>query len=136
MDPLDRQADDNLLPVATRQQAAATAAAAGQQQHEQQRRQQQIIRVAVAQMTSIGSIDANFETVSRLAKVGCSSSVPMCQKRASAAAHRSVIGAVSRFPPCHTQEAVEQGCKMLFLPENVSFLGTSFTEARMLLGLQ
>ncbi len=30
------------------------------------------------------------------------------------------------------QEAVARGCKMLFLPENVSFLGTSFTEVRVL----
>ncbi|PRW59651.1 nitrilase 2 isoform A [Chlorella sorokiniana] len=51
-------------------------------------------RVAVAQMTSGSSTDANFLTVSRLA-----------------------------------QDAVAQGCKMLFLPENVSFLGTSFTES-------
>ncbi|KAL4435951.1 hypothetical protein ABPG77_000713 [Micractinium sp. CCAP 211/92] len=27
------------------------------------------------------------------------------------------------------KEAVEQGCKMLFLPENVSFLGTAFSES-------
>ena len=31
-------------------------------------------------------------------------------------------------PPPTLQEARRQGCSMLFLPENVSFLGRSFTE--------
>lgn len=30
------------------------------------------------------------------------------------------------------QDAVARGCRMLFLPENVSFLGTSFTEVCIL----
>ncbi|KAL4458854.1 hypothetical protein ABPG75_013719 [Micractinium tetrahymenae] len=51
-------------------------------------------RVAVAQMTSVGSTQQNFATVAELAKA-----------------------------------AAEKRCGMLFLPENTSFLGMSFTES-------
>jgi deaminated glutathione amidase len=51
-------------------------------------------KIAVAQMTSGGNIETNFQTVKNLA-----------------------------------EQAVSQGAKILFLPENFNFLGMSFTES-------
>lgn len=90
-----------------------------------------VTRVAVAQMTSGSSPDQNFETVSRLAKV-CSRAAYMCGgcTRCIAACALPAAAQPTLPPAPMLQEAAARGCKMLFLPENVSFLGSSFTEVR------
>lgn len=114
MDPLDRQTADRLASGAQASPSGSgeAAAAAG-------------TRVAVAQMTSSNSTEGNFKTVSRLAQVGAE-----CLE----VRHAQSGAASMRWPLLHApllQDAVARGCKMLFLPENVSFLGTSFTEVHM-----
>lgn len=146
MDPLDRQQTADRL--ASGAQASASggsgAVAAG-------------ARVAVAQMTSGSSTDANFQTVSRLAQVRswvgparawrtacCRFTAVCCTTIVKPALVSSTLPSPFLDPSLHhaapaspapflftnlLQDAVAHGCKMLFLPENVSFLGTSFTEA-------
>lgn len=96
-------------------------------------------RVAVAQMTSVGSTESNFAVVAKLAKVW---SVPGCGRQycrktepATHQCHPSRVGFLHLSATSHSarplapmQAAAEQGCRMLFLPENVSFLGTSSAE--------
>lgn len=140
MDSLDRRTADRLASGAQASSSGggSGAVAAG-------------ARVAVAQMTSGSSTDANFQTVGRLAQVrSCRGQQgPVEMQAAVPAMCRTIIASpplllqsfhslldsrmrsLSKpaFTDCLLQDAVSRGCKMLFLPENVSFLGTSFTEA-------
>ena len=94
-----------------------------------------VCRVAVAQMTSVGSTQANFETCSRLAKVNPSRVVGGLVQgtawRQTSPCPSSVRECCERPLLPLLQEAAAGGAAMLFLPENFNFLGRSPAEVGM-----
>lgn len=95
-------------------------------------------RVAVGQMSSVDDQAANFATCKKLAVVsdavvGCATPVdaPKSFIQTACSTFMELPAITSVAALVAAQEAAAAGCKMLFLPECFSFIGSSQPEVRV-----